>query len=201
MKEARGQVREKIHGTTILAVRQGKKVAVAGDGQVTVGNTVMKHGAKKVRRLYKDQILAGFAGATADAFTLFEKFESKLEQYNGNLYRAAVELAKDWRTDRLLRRLEALLIVADRDRTLILSGTGDIIEPDDGVAAIGSGGPFALAAARALLKYSNLEARDIVLEAMRIAAKICIYTNDQLVVEELGEETQGLPMNRSQGAE
>ncbi len=131
---------------------------MAGDGQVTLGNTVMKHGARKVRRLYKDQIIAGFAGATADAFTLFEKFETKLEQYHGNLYRAAVELAKDWRTDRMLRRLEALLIVADRDRVLVLSGTGDIIEPDDGVAAIGSGGPYALAAARALIKYSDLDA-------------------------------------------
>lgn len=147
--------REKVSGTTILAVRHKGKVAIAGDGQVTLGNTVMKHGAKKVRRLYKEQIIAGFAGATADAFTLFERFEAKLEQYHGNLSRAAVELAKDWRTDRLLRRLEALLIVADRENTLVLSGTGDIIEPDDGVAAIGSGGPFALAAARALIQYSR----------------------------------------------
>ncbi len=177
--------KEKILGTTILSVRHQGKVAVAGDGQVTMGNTVMKHRAKKVRRLYKDQIIAGFAGATADAFTLFERFETKLEQYNGNLSRAAVELAKDWRMDRMLRRLEALLIVADRDLTLILSGTGDIIEPDDGVAAIGSGGPFALAAARALIKYSNLEAKAIVQEAMRIASEICIYTNEQVIVEEL----------------
>jgi ATP-dependent HslUV protease, peptidase subunit HslV len=183
---------EKITGTTIIAVRHRGKIAIAGDGQVTVGNTVMKHGARKVRRLYKDQIIAGFAGSTADAFTLFEKFESKLEQYHGNLYRAAVELAKDWRTDRMLRRLEALLIVADREKILVLSGTGDIIEPDDGVAAIGSGGPYALAAARALIHHSDLEARAIVQEAMRISAQICIYTNDQVVVEEMGEETPEL---------
>jgi ATP-dependent HslUV protease subunit HslV len=176
---------DKMNGTTVIAVRHKGKVALAGDGQVTLGNTVMKHGAKKVRRLYKDQIIAGFAGATADAFTLFERFEAKLEQYRGNLSRAAVELAKDWRTDRMLRRLEALLVVANRDSTLILSGTGDIIEPDDGVAAIGSGGPFALAAARALVKYSDLGAREIAEEAMRIASSICIYTNDQLIVEEL----------------
>lgn len=177
---------DQFHGTTVLAVRHKGQVAVAGDGQVTLGNTIMKHGAKKVRRLYKDQIIAGFAGATADAFTLFERFEAKLEQYNGNLSRAAVELAKDWRTDRMLRRLEALLIVADRQTTLVLSGTGDIIEPDDGVAAIGTGGPYALAAARALILYSDLNARKIVEQALRIAAEICIYTNDQLVVEELG---------------
>jgi len=183
---------ERIRGTTIIAVRHRGKIALAGDGQVTVGNTVMKHGARKVRKLYKDQIVAGFAGSTADALTLFDKFESKLEQYQGNLYRAAVELAKEWRTDRMLRRLEALLIVADRDRILVLSGTGDIIEPDDGIAAIGSGGPFALAAARALIRHSDLEAKVIVQEAMHIAAQICIYTNDQVVVEELGEETPGL---------
>ncbi len=178
----------KFFGTTIIAVRHGGKTAIAGDGQVTLGNTVMKRGAKKVRRLYKDQVIAGFAGATADAFTLFERFEAKLEQYHGNLHRAAVELAKDWRTDRMLRRLEALLIVADPDRILVLSGTGDVIEPDDGMAAIGSGGPYALAAARALAAHSDLDAKSIVLEAMRIAAQICIYTNDQVVVEELGEE-------------
>lgn len=192
MKESNGQAKEGIVGTTIIAVRHRGKIAMAGDGQVTVGNTVMKHGARKVRRLYKDQIIAGFAGSTADAFTLFEKFESKLEQYHGNLYRSAVELAKDWRTDRMLRRLEALLIVADREKILVLSGTGDVIEPDDGVAAIGSGGPYALAAARALIQYSTLESKTIVLEAMRIAAKICIYTNDQVVVEELGEESENL---------
>jgi ATP-dependent HslUV protease subunit HslV len=174
-------------GTTIIAVRQKGRIAIAGDGQVTLGNTVVKHGARKVRRLYKDQILAGFAGSTADAFTLFEKFESKLEQYHGNLYRSAVELAKDWRMDRMLRRLEALLIVADRERILVLSGTGDVIEPDDGAAAIGSGGPFALAAARALIRHSEMEAKSIALEAMRIAAQICIFTNDQIVVEEIGE--------------
>ena len=183
---------QKIFGTTIIAVRHRGKIAIGGDGQVTLGNTVMKHGARKVRRLYKDQIIAGFAGSTADAFTLFEKFESKLEQYHGNLYRAAVELAKDWRMDRMLRRLEALLIVADRDRVLVLSGTGDIIEPDDGVAAIGSGGPYALAAARALMHFSDLEAPAIVQEAMRIASQICIYTNDRVVVEELGEKAQEL---------
>ena len=188
-------------GTTVIVVRHKGKVAMAGDGQVTLGNTVMKHGAKKVRRLYKDQIIAGFAGATADAFTLFERFEAKLEQYRGNLPRAAVELAKDWRTDRMLRRLEALLVVANRDSTLVLSGTGDIIEPDDEVAAIGSGGPFALAAARALLKYSNLEAREIVEEAMRIASEICIYTNDELIVEELGAEPPTIKPTPKQGEE
>jgi ATP-dependent HslUV protease subunit HslV len=182
---------ERMMGTTIIAVRHRGKIAMAGDGQVTHGNTVMKHGARKVRRLCKDQIIAGFAGSTADAFTLFEKFESKVEQYNGNLYRAAVELAKDWRTDRMLRRLEALLIVADRSRILVLSGTGDVIEPDDGVAAIGSGGPYALAAARALIQYSDLDAGAIAQEAMRIASRICIFTNDQIVVEELGEADEG----------
>ncbi len=192
---------EKMVGTTVIVVRHKGKVAVGGDGQVTLGNTVMKHGAKKVRRLYKDQIIAGFSGATADAFTLFERFEAKLDQYRGNLSRAAVELAKDWRTDRMLRRLEALLVVASRDSTLVLSGTGDIIEPDDGVAAIGSGGPFALAAARALVKYSGLEAREIVEEAMRIASKICIYTNDQLVVEELGADVSTPHPARKQGEE
>ncbi|HAR94408.1 MAG TPA: HslU--HslV peptidase proteolytic subunit [Deltaproteobacteria bacterium] len=171
--------------TTIVCVRHKGKVAVAGDGQVTLQNTVMKHGAKKVRRLYQDRCLAGFAGATADAFTLIERFEKKLEQYNGNITRASVELAKDWRTDRLLRRLEALLIVADEDHTFILSGTGDVIEPDDGIAAIGSGGPYAQAAAKALVKHSDLSAAEIVREAMAIASQICIYTNDQIVVEEL----------------
>jgi ATP-dependent HslUV protease subunit HslV len=171
--------------TTIVCVRHKGKVAVAGDGQVTLQNTVMKHGARKVRRLYQDKCLAGFAGATADAFTLIERFEKKLEQYNGNITRASVELAKDWRTDRLLRRLEALLIVADEEHTFILSGTGDVIEPDDGIAAIGSGGPFAQAAAKALVKHSDLSAAEIAREAMGIASQICIYTNDQIVVEEL----------------
>ena len=172
-------------GTTVLCVRHGGKVALAGDGQVTVQNTIMKHTARKVRRLYQDKCLAGFAGATADAFTLFEKFEKKLEQYNGNLTRAAVELAKDWRTDRMLRRLEALLIVADGEHTFVLSGNGDVIEPDDGIAAIGSGGPYAQAAAKALVAHTDLSAVDIVKEAMLIASQICIYTNDRLVVEEL----------------
>jgi ATP-dependent HslUV protease subunit HslV len=158
---------------------------LAGDGQVTFQNIVLKHTAKKVRKLYQDKCLAGFAGATADAFTLFERFEKKLEQYNGNITRASVELAKDWRTDRMLRRLEALLLVADEEHTFILSGTGDVIEPDDGVAAIGSGGPYAEAAARALVKHTDLGTADIVKEAMRIAADICIYTNDRIVIEEL----------------
>lgn len=171
--------------TTIICVRHKGKVAVAGDGQVTLQNTVMKHGAKKVRRLYHDKCLAGFAGATADAFTLIERFEKKLEQYNGNITRASVELAKDWRTDRLLRKLEALLVVADEEHTFILSGTGDVIEPDDGIAAIGSGGSFAQAAAKALVKHSGLSAAEIAQEAMSIASQICIYTNDQIVIEEL----------------
>ena len=159
---------------------------MAGDGQVSLGNTVMKRSARKVRRLYNDQVVAGFAGSSADGFTLFDKFEKKLEQYNGNLTRAAVELAKDWRTDRILRRLEALLIIANRDTLLVLSGSGDVIEPDDGVIAIGSGGNYALAAARALMKHSTLPPRAIAEEAMRIAASICVFTNDQLVIEELG---------------
>jgi ATP-dependent HslUV protease subunit HslV len=172
-------------GTTIVCVRKNNEIALAGDGQVTLGNTVMKHGARKLRRMYDDQVLAGFAGSTADAFTLFEKFDAKLQEYRGNLPRAAVALAKDWRTDRILRRLEALLIVANTETTLVLSGAGDVIEPDDGVAAIGSGGPFALAAARALLNHSELPARDIVEQAMHIAAGICIYTNDNILVETL----------------
>ena len=174
------------HATTIVAVRRKGKTAIAGDGQVTFGgNTVMKHNAKKVRRLYHGKVLAGFAGSVADAFTLFSKFEAKLEEFNGNLMRAAVELAKDWRTDRMLRRLEALLIVADSEHMLILSGNGEVIEPDDDVTAIGSGGSYALAAARALLKHSELEAPEIVREALEIAACICVYTNDHITVEEL----------------
>ncbi|MBI3752428.1 MAG: ATP-dependent protease subunit HslV [Deltaproteobacteria bacterium] len=173
------------HGTTILAVRKDGKVAIAGDGQVTLGNTVMKKGAVKVRRMGDGKVLAGFAGSTADAFTLFEKFESKLEKYRGNLQRAAVELAKDWRTDKILRRLEALLLVVDKECSLVLSGSGDVIEPEGGAAAIGSGGPFALAAARALLQHSNLDAKTIATEAMKIAAEICIYTNENITVEEL----------------
>ncbi len=171
--------------TTILAYHRQGHVVMAGDGQVTLGQTVMKHRARKVRKMYHDQILTGFAGATADAFTLFEKLEGKLEQYNGNLQRAAVELAKDWRLDRALRRLEALLIAADRDQCLILSGSGDVIEPDDGIAAVGSGAPYALAAARALAAHTELAPRQIVAEAMSIAASICIYTNDVFTIEEL----------------
>jgi len=174
-----------LHGTTILAVRRNGKTAIAGDGQVTIGSTVMKHNARKVRKMYNDKILAGFAGATADAFTLFEKFESKLEQYHGNLTRAAVELAKDWRTDKVLRRLEALMIVADQERSFILSGNGDVIEPENGIAAIGSGGPYALAAARALAGHTQLDAKIIVEQAMKIAAEICIYTNKEISIEEL----------------
>jgi ATP-dependent HslUV protease subunit HslV len=174
-----------IHATTILAVRHRERTVLAGDGQVTFGNTVLKQGAKKIRRLYNDSILAGFAGSAADSFALFSRFESKLEQYRGNLERSAVELARDWRTDRLLRRLEAMLIVADRKSTFLLSGTGDLIEPDDGVVAVGSGGPFAMAAARALLHHSALDARQIAEESMRIAAEICIYTNPNLTIEEL----------------
>jgi ATP-dependent HslUV protease, peptidase subunit HslV len=174
-----------IHATTVIAVRHGGKVAMAGDGQVSFNNMVLKHGARKVRRIYHEQILAGFAGAAADAFSLFTKFETKLEEYRGNLPRAAVELAKDWRTDRALRRLEALLAVADLEHSFIVSGTGDVIEPDDGIIGIGSGGGFALSAARALIKHSDLSAREIVAEAMRIASEICIYTNAQITVEEL----------------
>ncbi|BAF59430.1 MAG: ATP-dependent protease subunit HslV [Pelotomaculum sp.] len=174
------------HATTIVAVRKGGKVAVAGDGQVTFGqNTIIKKGARKIRRLYKDSVLAGFAGSVADAITLFEKFEGKLEEYHGNLQRAAVELAKDWRTDRILRRLEALLIVADKENLLIISGSGEVIEPDDGVAAIGSGGPYALAAARALVRHTSMEAEDIAREALAVAAEICVYTNDNIIVERL----------------
>jgi ATP-dependent HslUV protease, peptidase subunit HslV len=172
-------------GTTIICIRKNGEVAIAGDGQVTMGNTVMKHTARKIRRMYDNRILAGFAGSTADAFTLFEKFDAKLQEFRGNLSRAAVALAKDWRTDRILRQLEALLIVADSETTLVLSGAGDVIEPDDGVAAIGSGGPFALAAARALLAHSELTARQVAEESLGIAAGICIYTNDQILVETL----------------
>lgn len=175
-----------IRSTTILSVRRQGRVAMGCDGQVTVGSTVMKQNAKKLRRLHHDRILAGFAGATADAFTLFEKFEAKLEEHRGNLTRAAVELAKDWRTDRALRRLEALLAVADPDQSFIISGTGDVVEPEDGILAIGSGGPYALAAARALLGHSHLAAPELVAEAMRIAGAIDIYTNQQIMVEELG---------------
>jgi ATP-dependent HslUV protease subunit HslV len=174
-----------MHGTTILAVRRDGKTVVVGDGQVSLGQTVIKHGARKVRKLYHDRVIAGFAGATADAFTLFEKFEAKLEQFNGNLKRSAVELAKDWRTDRILRRLEALLIIADVSDLLVISGSGDVVEPDDDLIAIGSGGNYALAAARVLLKHTQLDARTIADESMRVAADICVYTNTQLTFEEL----------------
>ncbi len=172
-------------GTTILAVKKENKVVLAGDGQVTLGDGVIKHRARKVRRLYHDRVLVGFAGSTADALTLFERLEKKLEQYGGQLVRAAVELAKDWRTERTLRRLEAMLIACDKNHLLLLSGAGDVMEPDEPVLAIGSGGSMALAAAKALLKHTELSAREIAAEALRIAAEICIYTNDQLVIEEL----------------
>lgn len=173
------------HATTVLCLRHRGQVAIAGDGQVTIGSTVVKAGARKIRKLYHDKVLAGFAGAAADAFTLFSRFEGKLEEHRGNLPRAAVELAKDWRADRVLRRLEALLAVADADHTFIVSGTGDLIEPDDGLIGIGSGGPYALAAARALIAHSDLDAKTVAMEAMRIAAAICIYTNDHITVETL----------------
>jgi ATP-dependent HslUV protease subunit HslV len=179
---------ETFHGTTILSVRRGGRVALGGDGQVSLGNTIMKGNARKVRRLYKERVLAGFAGATADAFTLFERFEAKLEKHSGHLTRAAVELAKDWRTDRMLRRLEALLCVADRSASLIISGTGDVIEPEHDLMAIGSGGAYAQAAARALLEHSELPARAIVEKALHIAADICVYTNHNLAIEELDAE-------------
>lgn len=173
------------HATTILCVRRGDKVAMAGDGQVTVGATVMKHSAAKVRRLYDGKIIAGFAGSAADAFALFSRFEAKLEEYRGNLERSVVELAKDWRLDKYLRQLQALLIVADGDRSYLISGTGDLISPDDGLLAIGSGGPYALAAARALVEHTELSAAEIAREGLRIASTICIYTNDHITVEEL----------------
>jgi ATP-dependent HslUV protease, peptidase subunit HslV len=179
---------EQYRGTTIVSVRRGNQVVIAGDGQVTLGNTVMKANARKVRRLYKNQVIAGFAGATADAFTLFERFESKLEMHSGHLTRAAVELAKDWRTDRLLRRLEALLAVADEEASLIISGNGDVIEPEEGLIAIGSGGPFAQSAARALMRHTDLDAEKICREALTIAGEICIYTNHNLTVEKLETE-------------
>ena len=176
---------EQFHGTTIVSVRRGAQVAIGGDGQVTLGHIVVKATARKVRKLYRDQVLAGFAGATADAFTLFERFEAKLEKHQGHLTRAAIDLTRDWRTDRALRRLEAMLIVADADRTFLLSGTGDVIEPDQGIAAIGSGGAYALAAARALVENTEMPARAVCEAALKIAAEICIYTNTNLSFEEL----------------
>ena len=178
-------MKTQLHGTTILSVRRHGHVAIGGDGQVTMGNTVMKSNARKVRRLYKDQVIAGFAGGTADAFTLFERFEGKLEKHQGQLTRAAVELAKDWRTDRILRRLEAVLAVADKTDSLVITGQGDVIEPEGGLIAIGSGGPYAQAAARALMENTELNARAIVEQALNIAADICIYTNRSLTIEEL----------------
>ncbi len=175
----------RIRSTTVLCVRREGKVVMAGDGQVTLGESVIKHGAKKIRRLYQDKILAGFAGSTADAFSLFSRFEGKLDQYHGNLGRAAVELAKEWRTDKFLRHLEALLLVSDKDATFLLSGQGDVIEPDTGIAAIGSGGPFAQAAAQALADHTQLTPREIAEEAMKIAGRMCIYTNDRVTIEEL----------------
>ncbi len=180
-----GQNERKIRSTTILLVRRGGRVALAGDGQVTMGDTVMKSGARKVRRLYNDKILAGFAGASADAFSLLTRFEGKLEQYHGNLERAAIELSKEWRTDKILRNLEALLLVADEKSSFLLSGNGDVIAPDGGALAIGSGGPYALAAARALLENTEMDARRVAEEALRIAGEICIYSNTNILVEEL----------------
>ena len=181
MRKERNQVRS----TTVLLVRKDARVALAGDGQVTLGETVMKTSARKVRRLYNDQILAGFAGATGDAFALLTRFESKLEQYHGNLERAAIELSKEWRTDKMLRQLESMLVVADKKSSFLLSGNGDVIAPDEGILAIGSGGSYALAAARALIKHTDLSAKDIAVEALRIAGEICIYSNQNIVVEEL----------------
>jgi ATP-dependent HslUV protease, peptidase subunit HslV len=175
----------RIRSTTVLCVRRNDKVVMAGDGQVTLGESIIKHGAKKIRRLYQDKILAGFAGSTADAFSLFARFEGKLDQYHGNLGRSAVELAKDWRTDKFLRHLEALLLVSDKEQTFLLSGQGDVIEPDTGIAAIGSGGPFAQAAAQALADHTQLSPREIAEEAMKIAGRMCIYTNDKVTIEEL----------------
>ncbi len=181
---------EQFRGTTILSVRRGNQVVIGGDGQVTLGNTVMKGNARKVRRLYKDKVIAGFAGGTADAFTLFERFESKLEMHQGHLVRAAVELAKDWRTDRMLRRLEAVLAVADSSASLIITGNGDVIEPEESLIAIGSGGPFAQAAAKALMDNTELSAKEIVEKALTIAGQICIYTNNHLTIEELNNDSK-----------
>ena len=177
--------RKTVHGTTILAVRRGERVAIGGDGQVTLGETVVKHEAIKIRRLHDDQVIVGFSGAAADAFSLLERFEAKLKQFQGSVMRAATELAKEWRTDRVLRRLESLLVVVDRDTLLLVSGSGDVITPDDGIVGVGSGGAYAAAAARALLRHTDLSAREIVAEALQIAAGICVYTNDRIHIEEL----------------
>ena len=173
------------HATTIICIRHKQKIAIAGDGQVSIGQTILKKKANKIRTLFKGKVLAGFAGATSDAFALFSRFEAKLEEFRGNLSRAAIELAKDWRMDKALRRLEALLIVADKENSFLISGTGDVVEPDDGIIAIGSGGSFALAAARALIKYTDLSAKEIALEAMKISSDICVYTNNQITIKEL----------------
>lgn len=190
----------KMRGTTILTVRRDGRVAVAGDGQVTLDVTILKHSARKVRRLYHNKVIVGFAGATADAFTLFERFDQKLEQFNGNLLRSAVELAKDWRTDRVLRHLEALMIAVSGENSLIISGNGDVVESDDDVMAIGSGGPYALAAARALMRHSDMDARSIAEEAMKIAAEICIYTNASITIEELDTTEEENQNGRKQRA-
>ena len=174
-----------LRSTTIVCVKKGEKIAIAGDGQVTLGATALKHTANKLRRIYNDSVVVGFAGSTADAITLFDKFEAKLQEFRGNLRRSAVELGKDWRTDRILRRLEALLIVADKESMFLISGSGDIIEPDDDIIAIGSGGPFAQAAAKALMRHSDLELKEVVKQSLLIASEICIYTNDNIVIEEL----------------
>lgn len=186
-----------IKGTTILAVKKDNKITVAGDGQVTLDTTILKHGARKVRRLYNDEVVVGFAGATADAFTLFDRFDQKLEQYNGNLLRSAVELTKDWRTDRVLRHLEALMIAVSRDYSLIISGNGDVIESDDDVMAIGSGGPYAQSAARAMVRHTDLSSTEIAKEAMKIAAEICIYTNDRITIEEIELDCEKVKEKRS----
>jgi len=192
-----------IKGTTILAIRKDQRITVAGDGQVTLDTMILKHGARKVRRLYDDNVIVGFAGATADAFTLFDRFDAKLEQYNGNLLRAAVELTKDWRTDRVLRHLEALMIAVSREHSLIISGNGDVIESDDNVMAIGSGGAYAQAAARALVRHSGLTSTEIAKEAMKIAAELCIYTNDRILIEEIDlaeERPRETKKSKKQGA-
>ncbi len=192
-----------IKGTTILAIRKDQRITVAGDGQVTLDTMILKHGARKVRRLYDDNVVVGFAGATADAFTLFDRFDAKLEQYNGNLLRAAVELTKDWRTDRVLRHLEALMIAVSREHSLIISGNGDVIESDDNVMAIGSGGAYAQAAARALVRHSGLTSTEIAKEAMKIAAELCIYTNDRILIEEIDlaeERPRETKKSKKQGA-
>jgi len=192
-----------IKGTTILAIRKDQRITVAGDGQVTLDTMILKHGARKVRRLYDDNVIVGFAGATADAFTLFDRFDAKLEQYNGNLLRAAVELTKDWRTDRVLRHLEALMIAVSREHSLIISGNGDVIESDDNVMAIGSGGAYAQAAARALVRHSGLTSTEIAKEAMKIAAELCIYTNDRILIEEIDlaeEPPRETKKSKKQGA-